>query len=523
MELAPETNGSAIVPPGAAIEFEQPSFGLIAEQANASIEQEPTPDLYNELGDEMVSFLGFKGRLKDLGPYCPVDLNDPRITIDMKNDFVVKGLNASGSEINPKYADIFAKTTEKLGLDKNYTVAEPTKAPTAEKTPDSPIAEVKQVKQSAQPETVETVPPAKPLEVVATELVDGDELQIRQTVSELEEVLQVAKNLTEVIDTPSKAEKPELGLVPTDVVELAPKPRLLAPDIAEKLVSSQTEAPKPEIVDIESLVELFAMTEAFEPVIADDAEITAETEPVYDLAGFVEDEWIEPVNTAEHVAEIDAPLSSEAVVVELVDWAAELEKSPDEVLEDFTQALLLFAELSLAPPSDAPETIDFATGQLNIVETSEAQPLAPIVATVAERLSELEAEDKLIVAPILKDIVGAIHGLQLLEARNADPEIITAVTTQLEELCISLFEAIGIDYDEADVKRFIEVMLHPDFQPPQPEVEELDLEHMGTREVKRNFQLFNSSLDDIEFQLQQVLGMFALLCARGVDSRMLAA
>ncbi len=96
----------------------------------------------------------------------------------------------------------------------------------------------------------------------------------------------------------------------------------------------------------------------------------------------------------------------------------------------------------------------------------------------------------------------------------ASPEAIAEVTTEAEALCIMLFEEIGVEYTQQDIEQFMAVLLHPEFQPPLPAeeaIEQLDLEHLGTREAK-HFRQLVGSLVGPKSPIRNVLGTFALFC-----------
>lgn len=219
----------------------------------------------------------------------------------------------------------------------------------------------------------------------------------------------------------------------------------------------------------------------------------------------------------EDIPEAQPVVFQEEIEFAVIDWAAELSKEPQDVYEDFTETLRSITELvTLSPAKDKADELTVVHLELESSESKQTEPIPAIITAVAERLTVLEPPQKELVAPILKDIIGAIHGIQLLETKESDPETIAAVEVQLEELCITLFEAVGIEYNEQDIMQFIRIMLYsPEFRPPQAlEVEqELDLEHMGTREVKGRFPQLTGSLTSITSQLQYALGVFALLCA----------
>jgi len=144
---------------------------------------------------------------------------------------------------------------------------------------------------------------------------------------------------------------------------------------------------------------------------------------------------------------------------------------------------------------------------------------------LSERLTALEPAEKLEAAAIVQSIAGTVHGLHLLESRGAPEEHIQQVEETLEELCVSLFEAVGITYTETDVEQFMHLLSRPEFRisPACPETlaaeaaEPLDLTKVGTREAKHFAHLAFSRPDSGEIT-PHILGMLALWYALAVKA-----
>lgn len=81
------------------------------------------PDFLEVYGDRELTVFGITGRLQDLAGMCPVDLSDPRVTLEAKNEFVVKVANESGLEIAPEHVPYFSQVVEKHGQERKFTVA----------------------------------------------------------------------------------------------------------------------------------------------------------------------------------------------------------------------------------------------------------------------------------------------------------------------------------------------------------------------------------------------------------------
>ncbi len=191
-----------------------------------------------------------------------------------------------------------------------------------------------------------------------------------------------------------------------------------------------------------------------------------------------------------------------------LNWAVELTKEPSEIYEDFVVALSAMVELF-----ESSDEINVFDRQLNNgVEIDEQQVLPPIIVTLAERMSELEPAEKELLAPIVQNIVGAVHGIQLLEARAANSEAVTAVEIQLRELCVTLFKTLRIEYSEQDIAQFMSVLLHR----PQPVGEaaqiHVNLEREGMHNAK-SFADFPFYVSGVSQPLHHIIGIFTLLSA----------
>ena len=80
-------------------------------------------DLLEVFADREVSIFGLTGTFRDLAAMCPIDLDDARITLEDKNEFVVKAANEAGLEIDQSFEGIFSRITAERGLERKFTVA----------------------------------------------------------------------------------------------------------------------------------------------------------------------------------------------------------------------------------------------------------------------------------------------------------------------------------------------------------------------------------------------------------------
>lgn len=101
-------------------------------------EPPPVPDLLEAFADKEVTIFGVTGTFGELARMCPVDLSDPRVTLEAKNDFVVKTANEAGMVVESQHETVFRTTTERLGLEPKFTILSATR-PKEAPEPERPI------------------------------------------------------------------------------------------------------------------------------------------------------------------------------------------------------------------------------------------------------------------------------------------------------------------------------------------------------------------------------------------------
>lgn len=244
---------------------------------------------------------------------------------------------------------------------------------------------------------------------------------------------------------------------------------------------------------------------------------TSDPAAAVEFSGFTDQELpltqatIAPMELTEASTEHSVEQPKEPLVDKISVWEAELAKDDVEVLEDLGEALLTYSEANLLSV-EATEGFDMTLAEREeIVE--DYQPTPAIVLRVAERLKSIEPESKAQIAAVLKSITGAVHGLLLLEERQADPKQIEEVQIQLKELCVQLFENLEVEYDEADVEQLVSVILKLNLsQDSESNIPITNLSDKGTHEAKL-LNLRVSGNTDTQDPLHQVLGMFVLFNA----------
>lgn len=188
---------------------------------------------------------------------------------------------------------------------------------------------------------------------------------------------------------------------------------------------------------------------------------------------------------------------------------------PADVYDAFTEGLSDYM-LRFNGSVDTSEAV--SNSETSAVEENASAESCPLVLVeVIEGLKELEGSEKDEVAVILKEIVGAIHDLYVLEAADGDGEFKAQNEERLEALYITLFDKLGIDYDDYMLSQFAGVLRSKEFRPRllhrTGEID-VDLEKMGTHEAKFFKKLVSRSLLPVSRRLARRLGTFALSYAR---------
>jgi hypothetical protein len=431
------------------------------------------PDLLDAFADRKATAFGITGTFRDLANMCPVDLDDPRITLAAKNEFVIKLANESGLEVEAEHEALFAETTERLGLERKFTVMPAEKFPAAERDPPTPhpqrtetkLAVPPAEKQKPEPAEVRTEATSKPESL----LTPDEGVSYYEATRLRQDLVEMAAQTGSTIDTPS--------IVAVDIYT-----RRSQTQIAEEVIypapinSPAADKPHEEIAPVISIYE----------------------QPT-ELMESAEDQ------ASERIARESAQDSLEQVPDTTVsNWAAELYKEPLEIYADFTESLLEFAKQD-----------EQSENQPGKVDVNDLAPEQRVARQVAERLKGLDTDEQLQAAEIMQHIVGAVHGLYILEAQNMAPETIQQVKLQLQELCQSLTEVIGLELSQEEIEHFVRAVIQLEFDSRQPLEEQLEytaLDKRGTREAKYATRFSGSDTDDKNYA-QRALGTFTLVCA----------
>jgi hypothetical protein len=219
-------------------------------------------------------------------------------------------------------------------------------------------------------------------------------------------------------------------------------------------------------------------------------------------------------HTLAKVPEMYAP--DRTVEPEQTAWDDIAEKEAPEVYKDFAEALRVVTAIpeqviGLETTTDIDEPVILAES----IHEQEARSVTTTI--IAERLTNLVPEEREVLTPLLKKIVETV--------RTFESQAIETTQAGLTELVVALFEELDIAYESEDIKYFIATLLHPDFQPMQPEESaSINLELQGTHEAKSSLaQFVGGNLTDIQDTGRRLLGKLVLFSHHTVPEFELAA
>lgn len=383
------------------------------------------------------------------------------MTPEAVEKFTVKVLEQAGVEIPEAFAHL---RTEKPPTPDQAPHAKPA-TPVAAKKEAAPEA---RVVKSAAPRMAAKLP--EPIATLA------EAIPVMPVAPEVTEAIRAILEPDELPTPPKRTPKPAHARK-THVTqqEIAVEPiEFVLPAPIEAAVNGEPVIPKPPAYEAPAVITLEApeakMAETDEAGIAGTGTATVEApEP-----GIALPFEVAPEAEAAPLEQTEAATAATAETNDL-----------ETTYDTFQNALFALAE-ALAP---AAPTAEASTGE-------EAEAAPPICKEVAERLVALEPTEKADVMPIVQEISAAVREVHELTTTHASPEEIAAAAERLTELCVELFKALGIEYDEETVQQFVQSILRPDFVQNIAAAPVLDLEHMGTHEVKRRAGQLPTSLSD---------------------------
>lgn len=479
------------------------------------------PDLLALYGETQASAFGMSGSFADLAGMCPVDLSDPKVSLEAKNEFVIKIANESGVAIAPEHETIFAHGVEKHGLERKFSIA----APPRTSQPDrKPIPEKTSIMSATTPKVdVSPIPKNDPIptEHRVRELTRTLDMPNIATLQPIVEPIPTAKKPAERVHvvppvvqakliaksinfTAARIHMPEPDSPPApDVAPLAAVKPPVTPE------SKPTPSPKP-VLEIHTLTQVV-------PASTITAEVLQPPEPltfpvtIPALEMIEENTEAEPIELENNITVIDEPLILPAPIDTIPDILPEfseprietdLFESPDIIID-------AAAEAAPQPPLKFEEIVQ-------TLETSfDLEPLPPIFTTVTEHLLELSPDVISETAPILQTFVESAQIITVMEQDNFDQTSIEAAKAVLKEEIIHYFEAIGLQYTPEDIEEFMHALLRPHVEPENPVAQTIaaDLEREGTREAKWRFvKLTSDDISAVGYEAGRLLGKLAMAC-----------
>lgn len=450
------------------------------------------PDLLELYSNEVVTIYGSTGTISDLAKMCPKDLRDPSITIEMKNEFVIKIANESGMTIDPEHETIFNKVLEEKGLERKFTVAEkPDKKATIESTnktkPKTNADEISRMdsnkithNEHILSKIIKPENNILPKNLIITEKLLKSPLELTEEPIPTTKGSLLLKKLVKynnLVVTRPKNKKPETSSHKKQSAVTRPE------NNQQQCTSSKEKAREDQKIDTISNPASSSRVES----------LNHESFKEIDIASLDFKDIEDTFNQEEVESTYDFNNTEDAMTME-----------SEKIYNDFIEILNnLLLPNSLEDSELLPESISYNLDikEEMVLETSEQQP--SITTIVADRLKELKNEDK--------EIVSIIDDIKLLENQIADPEKIAEIKVQLKLMITELFELIGINNEE-EITRFLEVILKSNFNPTKNNTSEetVDLEYNGTREAKTKMHL-NYRASTENNKLHQIIGMIVLL------------
>lgn len=512
--------------------------GPRVEFMEAAAEQ---PDFLEIYANKEVTVFGITGKLQDLAGMCPIDLSDPRITPDVKNEFVVKVANESGMEIAPEHEGYFTQVIEKHGHERKFAVTPPEQNDTTAAQP-TVKREKAEAPQKTTPPTHEhtqepdatkhdIAPPVAP-ETLQHEKSTTTALEViiaaKEAVADTIGPLAVVAELGAKASTHASKEIEPAATVSAEIPAIAPEQiaRLYVMEAYESLERPHLIHPLPDTAENSLELQFPANAPADR---TDQPERIAFDNPLseVDTAALIEaiihgDAELEPANPA--LAKIQlasTPLSEQYdYSTEPGTWQDALAKEPLDFYDDFVEALSSLPELELFDASEgmSPEIEPTLTEQ---EAHAAARPEQPSFSHIVEHLHKITDEEKEVAAPILHKVVVLAQSL----TAEVAPEQLETGMIQLREHIAALFEALDITCEPENIEHFIRILLSPDFRPPHHEAPGtlIDLEHEGTHEAKWRFpQHTNSNLVYIQSGAMRLLGKLVLFHSSGNSQTALA-
>ena len=445
------------------------------------------PDLY-EIYQELEGTIGgITLPLKDLAKMCPIDLNDPRISLEDKNKFVVTGLNNAHAEINPEHETIFENTLEAQGRQRNFIIAKQDTPENLKVTQlHNPEAQLNKIPWPVVKSNnkKDKLPPAIIFQEISSlnndssnsnddnslrERVQGD---ISQTpdLNNPESKL-VAKNLNFSNKDEGSIKGAETPISYTEASSAPERSKTLQDSRAIGI--SELKSYNPEVVDEIGIIDEPSGNDLDQLNIA----LASKDQQIWENLGTLS----------------ELPISEEDFGIS---EAIDLEYEELSIVNKFQVRLLNFMNISSAQ------------------EHNEQNNIMPVKDTLAikiiEGIDNVNPELLPSLKTILEEIDRSLDAIITKDYLEEDKLINDIQMLKIQELTTQLFELCKINCSDSEKNDFIALLLNPEFKIPPINLVAVDLENMGTREVKRKQKVVTSNLGTIRDKIQRIIGDFVL-------------
>lgn len=427
--------------------------------ASAEAEPQAAPDLLSAYANVETEFMGVRGTFAELINRCPYAKEG--MTLEAQNAFMVRILNSTESEIKAEHLSYFEEVAAAEGIELKVTVAEDEpvfsqdpRAPFVATEPDKPSFEAPEPVVVAQfdpePESV-SVRPASKEEVVAwlnqvqNEYADYEQAHDTEKIDSPVESSSMTENEDEKQDSRKPADSIEVVQETKKVVQPA-----VAELVPHKIIPSQEQL-KPVTAPIKKVPLVFPRVRTVQ-----DALSTESLPSIRDniVRSSREDSALLPVaENFDEVVVADAPLTS---------------KTEPQVLAAATEEQTPVDNSEIIPPIDAMQPI-FDQIAVYVADTETLPPEDADVVT--EAISDMQ-----------KILEEALVSFQAAEKISIDslPDVLLE---DLESVCVRIFEAYGVQYDDEILHNFIEAILSEAIE-SKVEVLRNELDDEGTHERK---------------------------------------
>jgi hypothetical protein len=187
-----------------------------------------------------------------------------------------------------------------------------------------------------------------------------------------------------------------------------------------------------------------------------------------------------------------------------------LEPVPESSMQ-ITEDIEAFAALFLPLDTSENPSLYITPAEQETPETQDAvEPIPPVCVEVTAKITELDPAPAEIAFAILQEISEKIETVIALR-HEENGEVALVAEAELEQLCIELFEYLGIEYTPETVMEFVTGIMRVRQMPEFQSVEPADIQDDGTHEDKHHTDHDFSQLAQLfELPFMRALGSLTL-------------